>query len=79
METQHTKPPAYEDFARQVRAWRGKRTQAQAAEELGMSLTGFCSWEQGRRMPKGYALKLVLAKIASAPMPQTEPATHEHH
>ena len=51
-------------FAKQLRAWRGDRTQAAAAKALGVSLRNYQNWEIGHRTPKGFALDILLQKIS---------------
>lgn len=46
-----------------LKKWRGKRTQAEAAELLGVPLKTLQNWEHGRNEPRGLAAELLSIKL----------------
>lgn len=38
-------------FSQRLKAWRGKRLQKEACEDLGVSLPTYRKWEYGKRTP----------------------------
>lgn len=44
-----------------LRALRGKKTQSEVAEALGVSTVAVCLWESGRRMPKHDMMQKIAA------------------
>ncbi len=45
------------------RTARGKFSQAQAAERIGVPLKTYTDWEQGRREPRGLSRQALLGKV----------------
>lgn len=53
------KTPANRIYAARLKAWRGGRTQAQAACALGVTLRAYQNYEQGRRgVPRDIILEV---------------------
>lgn len=53
------KTPANRIYAARLKAWRGGRTQAQAAVALGVTLRAYQNYEQGRRgVPRDIILEV---------------------
>jgi DNA-binding transcriptional regulator YiaG len=50
-------------FKKQLRRWRGKQSQPEAAAALGVNLATYRNWEQGRNEPKGFGLAKMLEII----------------
>lgn len=61
------------NLPKQLKAWRGvkgegrmargKFSQADAADRLGVPVKTYIDWEQGRRVPRGLALSALLERI----------------
>lgn len=49
--------------AEQIRAARGGLTQLQAAKVIGCPLDTLRNWEQGKRIPPEWVLRLVVEKL----------------
>ena len=45
------RPRQLSEFAQQLRDWRGKRYQKEAADALGVPFRTYVSWEQGQAAP----------------------------
>jgi DNA-binding transcriptional regulator YiaG len=43
-------------FMQELKTWRGKLRQKEAAEKLGVPLSTFRKWEQGKKTPRVFAL-----------------------
>jgi DNA-binding transcriptional regulator YiaG len=55
-------------FAEELRAWRGKRLQKQAADVLAVPLDTYRSWEHGQNEPRETAPKSeILRRMKSHP------------
>ena len=54
---------ALQPFHQRLRAARGERTQRAAAERIGCPLRSYEDWEAGRRVPKFYFQRFLLAKL----------------
>ena len=51
-------------FADKLRAWQGDRTDAQAAEALGVNLRTYHDWKAGRYVPRPFVRGVIEDKIA---------------
>lgn len=51
------------DFSTELRRWRGKRLQKEAAELLGIGLRTYHSWEQGRRKPTAPSMQEIKRRM----------------
>jgi predicted transcriptional regulator len=68
-----SKPRKPIPLADELRAWRARQrggagiagglSQSEAAHRLHVELKTLQNWEQGRRTPRGYALRAILARI----------------
>lgn len=57
------------DLSQELKSWRLSQhlSQAQASRKLGVELSTLQKWEQGRRRPRGLALKFLLSMLARKP------------
>lgn len=64
------------DFAAALKEARGEWTQEQMARFLGVPGGTYVNWEQGRRTPRGYVQRSILARAGEAKKAQV--ATKKH-
>ncbi len=50
-------------FRKQLRKWRGKRTQVEAAALIGVKVSTYRNWEHGRNEPRGYGMVKLMEVI----------------
>jgi DNA-binding transcriptional regulator YiaG len=46
-----------------MRSWQGARTQAKAADDLGVNVRTYQNWVQGRSEPRGIAYKVISSTV----------------
>lgn len=53
-------PKKLKPFSARIKSARGKRTQQQAADTIGVSIKTYVNWEQGRNTPDAFKQRALL-------------------